>query len=305
MGAIYPEPINQFNRLVHVSGPEVTGLYALGSAWDNVRYVNGVKRDFDGLNCTAAAGAVLIDAHTGGRITSNPARIRNAQNDWSGGIGWDDVNVAWGNLYPGNQLALPFSHDWADVIYSLRVEKRAVGIQYDYDQVPYAYQAQKGGTFDHAGVLLAYRSSDSRVLHYDPLAKHAVWVPQSALRGAVEKLALVQRGTRSRLFVALTRTLPPRTSTSLVTYRYGGQPRFRGRYLSRRDNLPVRSRPDPNAPKVAELDHRDDFAARQSAYDGRWMGTGDGTRWAYYGPRDEASTTLWYSGGITGKEVIE
>lgn len=285
----YPDPINQFNRLVYVSGTPPTGSYVLGSRWNNMH--NG--QNWDGRNCSAASGAVLIDAHTGGRIKSNPVQIRNHQSDWSGGIGWDDVNEAWADLWPGNQLILP-NADWADVIAALK-EGRAVGVQYDYDQVQYGYQCQKGGTFDHAGVLAGFRASDARVLYYDPLCRHATWVPQYVVRTGAEKLALAQRGTKSKLFVALTKVMPPPPSG--VTFRYGGVPKNQGRYLARRDNVPVHSRPDPTSGRVAELDHRESFAARQSASSGRWLGTADGTRWVY-------REVMWYSGGITGTEDI-
>lgn len=288
----FPDPINQFNRLVHVSGASGTGSYALGSRWNNMH--NG--QNYDGRNCTAAVGAIAIDAHTGGKYTSNPAQIRNHQTDWAGGIGLDDVNVAWGRLWPGNQLLLPSSADWTDVIQWLK-DRRFVAIQGDYDQVPYAYQCQKGGTFDHAFGLGGFRASDARVLLYDPLCKHAVWVPQYVIRVAAEKLALVQRGSKGRLFVGLTRPMPPPYVPG-VTYRYGGVPRFRGRYLARRDDVPVRSMPDPKAPFVVELDHREDFAARQSTAEGRWLGTADGRKWVY-------REVMWYAGGITGSEKVQ
>lgn len=289
----YPTPLNQFNRLIHVSGAEPTGTYALGSRWNNMH----AGQNYDGRNCQATIGAVAIDAHTGGRITSSPVQIRNAQNDWTGGIGLDDVNVAWAKLWPGNQLILPGSFDWADVIQALR-ENRFVSIGGDYDQVPYNYQAQKGGTFDHQFGLAAYRPSDARILWYDPLAKRAQWVPQYVMRPAAEKLALAQRGTKSRLFVGLTKPMPP-PYVPAVTYRYGGQPIGRGRYLARRDNVPIRSRPEATAPQVFELDHREDFACRQTVGTGDkvWLGTADGTRWVY-------RQVMWYAGRITGSEDV-
>lgn len=294
----YPSPINQFSRLIHVSGTEPTGTYALGSRWNNthVNPANGRVENWDGRNCTAAVGAIVIDAETGGRIRTSPNRIRNAQLDWSGGIGLDDVNYAIRNVYGAQHtMALPGSANWTDVLQALR-ERRFVAIQGDYDQVPYAYQAQKGGTFDHAFGLGGYRATDGRVLYYDPLDRHAKWVPQSVIRPAAEKLALVQRGSRARLFVGFTRPMPPPYVAS-VTYRYGGQPRFRGRYLARRDNVPVRSGPGTQYPVVTTLDHREDFAARQSVRDGQWLGTADGTRWVF-------RSVMWLAGGLTGSELV-
>jgi hypothetical protein len=241
-------------------------------------------------------GALLIDAHTGGKKLSSPPSIRNHQDDWSGGIGWDDVNVALWRIF-GLRLTIPPSADWYDVLGWLKAG-RCVGIQGDYDQVPYTYQCQKGGTFDHAFALAGYRSSDGRVLRYDPLCKNAQWIPQSAIRAAAEKLALAQRGTRGRLFVMLTQVMPLVTPTfPPVTYRYGGEPRYRGRYLARRDNVPVRAGPGTQYGKVAELDYRQSFACRQSV-NGKWLGNSDGRKWVY-------REVMWYAGGLTGQETIE
>ncbi len=202
MAHYYASPVNQFFRLSYVSGTAPTGYYSLGTPWNTA---------YDSRNCTAAMGALLIDAHSNGRHKSSPPQIRNHQNDWSGGIGWDDVNVALWDLF-GERLTIPYQHDWADVLASLK-QGRYVGIQGDYDQVPYSYQCQKGGTFDHAFALGDYRASDGRVLMYDPLCRNASWVPQSAIRGAAEKLALAQRGTKSRLFVMLTQVVANTTPT--------------------------------------------------------------------------------------------
>jgi hypothetical protein len=202
MSHYYASPVNQFNRLIYLSGTAPTGSYALGARWGTV---------WDSMNCTAAMGALLIDAHSNGRHKTTPPAIRSHQHDFSGGIGWDDVNDALWSLF-GVRLTIPQGHDWGDVIARLR-EGRYVGIQGDYDQVPYSYQCQKGGTFDHAFALGDYRASDGRVLMNDPLCRNASWVPQSAIRAAAEKLALAQRGTRSSLFVMLTGVVASTTPT--------------------------------------------------------------------------------------------
>jgi hypothetical protein len=210
-----PSPMNQFNRLVLVSGTKPTGLYQLGSPWNNV--YNG--RDYDSANCTATSGAILRDATTGGRSKCSPNLIRNNQNDFTGGIGWDDVNVAYSRLgWP--TLYRPGSDDWADVIAYLR-QGRPVGVGYDYDQVPYVYQEQKGGTFDHACVLTAYRGSDGAILYYDPLGRRAKWVPQYVVRAGAQKLALAQRGDRGRLFILVG---PPMPTPAPSNYRVSIQP---------------------------------------------------------------------------------
>ncbi len=283
----YPAPVNQFNRLIYVSGSEATGTYRLGSRWNNIH--NG--QSYDSRNCSAAIGAVAIDAHTGGKIKSSPNAIRNNQYDWSGGIGLDDVNVAWARLWPGNQLILPSSHSWADTLASVR-ENRFVAIQGDNDQMG-VYSCQSGGNFDHAYGLAGYRASDGRVLLYDPLCHHARWVPQYPIRAAAEKLARAQRGTSSRLFVGLTRVMPPPYDAG-VTYRYGGV-RHQGRWLARRDDVPVRSGPGTQYGKVDELDHREAFAARQAT--SQWIGTADGRRWCF-------KRVMWFAGAIVGTETI-
>lgn len=210
-----PDPINQFNRLARVSGSKGTGSYVFGDPWNNFHEnpATGRVEDYDNRNCTAAVGATLRDSHTSGRSRSNPAQIRNHQHDFAGGIGWDDVNVAWRDIW-NEELGFPQFFDWLDVITALR-EGRDLGIQGDYGLVPWDYQAQKGGNFDHAFSLHGYRSSDGRVLFWDPLAKHMVWVPQYVIRPAAERLALQQRGSKGRLFVAFTRRVAPIVSPAL------------------------------------------------------------------------------------------
>lgn len=211
--AYLPHPVNQFTRLSLVSGARGTGYYVPGAGWNNLHVSpSGKVIDYDALNCTCAAAATLRDAMTGGRSRTSPNTIRNAQNDFSGGIGWDDVNVALGRLgWP--KLTIQTSASWADVLQYL-IQGRAVGIQGDYDQVPYSYQTQKGGTFDHAFTLHDYRRSDGRVLWFDTLDRKLKWVPQSVIRPAAEKLALVQRGTKLRLFVATTNVVPSPVSVA-------------------------------------------------------------------------------------------
>ena len=204
----YGDPVNQFNRLIRTSGPKGTGTYVKGTGWDNHHYdpSAGHATDYDNRNCTAAVGATLRDVHTGGRSKTTPNAMRNNQGDFDGGIGWPDINASWEKLF-SEQLTIPAAYDWNDVMSALK-GRRAVGVSGDYDQIPYKYQAQKGGTFDHAFSLHDYRGTDHRVLLWDPLGTHMIWVPQYVIRDAAEKLAMSQRGTKSRLFVALTRAIP-------------------------------------------------------------------------------------------------
>ena len=201
-----PDAMNQFYRLIRVSGPKGTGYYTAGDPWNN--YVRnpttGRIEDYDSRNCCATEGAVLWDAKSKGRERTSPVQIRNHQSDKIGGIGWDDVNEAYRDIFgSGSTLWTPSDWDWYDVINGLK-QGRSVGVQVDYDQVPWVDQCQKGGTFDHAMSLHGYRSSDGRILRHDPLCRKMVWVTQRSVRLGAEKIALAQRGTKSRLFVIVT-----------------------------------------------------------------------------------------------------
>jgi hypothetical protein len=296
MGHYYPAPVNQFNRLVRVSGSVATGSYVASEPWDNMHRNprTGRVEDYDGRNCTAAIGALLRDAHTGGRSRSTPPTIRNAQSDWDGGIGWDDVNDAWQTLW-GERLLTPRGYDWADVLARLR-EGRVVGIGGDHDAVPYEFQCQKGGTFDHAFALGDYRPSDGEVLRYDSLCKTGRWVPQRAIRGAAEKLAIAQRGNRADLFLIMTRIVPPPYTPSwrVSIKPTKGQPRRRFfRYLltgtfivGRTDHRTGGFSAGSTAPVMRRVhsDHRDEFPKDEyrlvritdprSVYNGWWVDAG-------------------------------
>lgn len=196
----HPAPINQFYRLDRETP---TGPWVKTSPWNNV--VNG--HDFDSENCMAAEGAVALDAHTLGATRTSPAGIRNYQDDFSGGIGVDDVDTAWHRHF-GQDLLTPADYSWDDVMYAVRVQRRHVALGVDYRKVPYDYQVQKGGAFDHAIGIDDTRTTDSRIYRYDSLDTKAVWTPQSAYRAAAEALAIRVRGTRGSLFVGLTRSRP-------------------------------------------------------------------------------------------------
>lgn len=221
-----PDAMNQFFRLTRVSGPKGTGYYVPGSNWDNMHInpATGRLEDYDNRNCTATEAAVMVDAESLGHKHTTPVQIRNHQSDFRGGIGWDDVNEAYRDIFgPGSIMWTPGDFDWGDVIEALR-HKRPVGIAVDYDAVPYQYQEQKGGTFDHAMSLHGFRSSDSRILRHDPLGRGMEWVPQNAVRPAAEKIALAQRGTRSRLFVMVAQPAVIGTTLPSTGYRVAVHP---------------------------------------------------------------------------------
>lgn len=208
----HPAPVNQFNRLDY---DEVARKYYKTTRWNHShRNAAGVLTNWDSLLCMATEGAVAIDAHTGGRLRSTPGAIHDHQDDQMGGIGVDDVAVAWKRLW-GADLIVPSDYDWADVMTAVRARRHVI-VGVDYEDVPYEYQEQKGGTFDHALGVDDVRS-DGSILRYDSLGANPRWVPQSAVRAGAESLALRVRGTRSRLFVALT-AVRPKLNAPAPTY---------------------------------------------------------------------------------------
>jgi hypothetical protein len=192
-----PAPINQFFRLDY---DEVHDRYVKTTPWNNV--VHG--HDFDSENCMASEGAVAIDAHTGGRIRTSPAGIRNWQSDFSGGIGVDDVQDAWQRHF-GQVLWTPRGFSWADALYAIR-QRRHVAFAVDYRDYPYPLQVNHA--FDHALGGDAYRSSDGEILVFDSLGTGARWLPQAGVRRAAEKLAIREGRSAGDLFVGITAIRP-------------------------------------------------------------------------------------------------
>lgn len=223
----HPVPVNQFYRLDY---DEVQRVYYKGSRWNHTHS----GRNFDSVLCMAAAGAVALDAHTAGRVRVNAGQIHDHQTDMSGGIGVDDVKRSWSAGWL-QYLATPSTFGWDDIMHAVTVERRNVIIGVDYGKVPYDYQVQKGGTFQHA-INLDDHQSDGRVYRFDSLDTRAIWTPQSAYRAAAESLALRERGTRGAIFCALSGVRPllaapntwnvsihPRSgSKGYPTYRYFG-----------------------------------------------------------------------------------
>jgi hypothetical protein len=209
----HPAPLNQFYRLDY---DEIAKRYVKTTRWNHSHIRNGMTINYDSVDCMVSAGAILLDAHTGGSKRTTPGAIHDHQDDMVGGVGVDDVRVSWSRGW-GEVLYTPADFDWADTIYAVRTQRRCAIVGVDYDYVPYDYQVQKGGSFDHAIVLEDYRSTDARLRRYDSLDANPAWVPQSAYKAAAEALALRVRGSRARLFVAFTRSRP--LLTAEVLYR--------------------------------------------------------------------------------------
>jgi hypothetical protein len=201
----HPAPINQFYKLDY---DEVHKRYVKTTRWNHIHAdAAGRVINWDSKLCMAGGGAVNLDAHTGGTKRTSPGRIHDFQFDMSGGIGVDDVKVSWDRGW-NEALYTPDWFNWADTIYQVRARRRACEVAVDYGRIPYEYQQQKGGDFPHALVIEDYRSTDSRIKVYDTLGTNPIWMPQNAVRYAAEAIAISERGTRERLFVAFTRVRP-------------------------------------------------------------------------------------------------
>lgn len=197
----HPAPVNQFARLDRATP---TSPYVKTTPWNHVHTnSNGALIDWDGLLCMAAEGAVLLDAHTDGAHHYSPGQIHDHQHDNLGGIGVNDVAVAALNL-GGWGIPTPAEYNRYDVLNAVRA-RRHVAIGVDYRVVPYAYQLQHPGNFDHALGIDDIRDSDGWLLVYDSLGANPRWVPQSAVFPAAEALAMRVRGTKQSLFVGLSK----------------------------------------------------------------------------------------------------
>lgn len=208
MSQFVAAPTNQFFRLVRTSA----GGYAYGTPWNNVRTVwNGSEwrpHDFDAENCMASQGCVAAHAHYGGRVVLSPNSIRNHQDDFSGGIGTDDLNVAYARLGLSLRLLRPDNASFDDALGYVE-DGRFVIFAVRYDAMPDEYQLQVPGRFDHALGASHWRASDGTVLKYDSLGRAPRRVPAAAaIKAAAESLALREAGSRGRLFIGVTGVIP-------------------------------------------------------------------------------------------------
>lgn len=192
-----PRPQNQFWKLRFDTS---NGVYVKDVRWGT---------NFDAANCMAGGGAITLDAHTGGSIITTPPRIRSLQFDQSGGIGVDDVDLAWHRGW-NQDLLRPDFINYDDALHFLRVEKRCVLLGVDYRLVPEAEQLQQPGNFDHAIVLSdwAEGGTDDWVYRFDTLGTSGKWVRASAYRAAAGNLAVRNGRTKERLFVGFSAKRP-------------------------------------------------------------------------------------------------
>lgn len=280
-----PDPLNQFYRLT----------------WNGTSWVKSTRwgTRFDSTNCMATQGALAIDAHTGGKIRSTPPIIRSAQGDQYGGIGVDDVQQAWQRLW-GELFLTPAGFNFADTINAVR-QGRYVVVAMDYGQLSEVHKCQAGGRFGHAMGLNDIRA-DGQIGYFDSLCTHKRYMPQYQMRRAMERTALISGRNVENLFIGLTRVRPEMAVQ--VTYRYGGEPSWRGRYkVTGSGNL--LAAPRATGAVIRRLRIGEEIQARQTsdtgtwvlAGDPRWLGTADGLKWVWNGAAD-------YVGPYSGREAI-
>lgn len=200
----HPAIENQFYRLDRDSP---TSPWVKTTRWNHTHADSaGHVINWDSKLCMATVGAVVLDAQSGGLKRTSPGGVHDHQFDMSGGIGVDDVDLSLNRGW-NEDLYIPDGFDRSDTLYAIK-HRRATLIGVDYGVVPSDYQSQKGGDFPHALVLEDWRASDSRIKVYDSLATNPRWWPQSAVWPAAEALAMQERGTKGRLFVAFTKIRP-------------------------------------------------------------------------------------------------
>lgn len=128
--------------------------------------------------CTAAAGAMALDAFTSGRIRVGARDIDDRQDDHdSNGIGLDDVATAWRRGW-----GLTFSHGrrtWTTARARLAKGDGLV-LQGSYAVVPTAYRAQKTFTGGHA--IYVSRLVDGGMRVFDPIANGPTVWPEAVVR---------------------------------------------------------------------------------------------------------------------------
>lgn len=129
--------------------------------------------------CTAASGAMALDAFTSGRIRVGAARIDELQNDHDrNGIGLNDVAVAWKAGWD-----LTFSNgrrSWTTVAKRLQAGDGAV-LQGSYAVVPAKYKAQANFNGGHA-IYAARYTGPGLIQVHDPIRRSKTVWPESVVR---------------------------------------------------------------------------------------------------------------------------
>ena len=181
----------------------------------------------DGFLCTLESAAMALDFQTGGRVQKWGGQLV----PWCGRSP-EEIRQKGTNLQNAEQAVNHFGGDldirdgpWSDVIAELR-KGNLVILQGDYDQLPNATSCQDTFEANHAVVLLPeLDEARATVLSGDPLCGGFRWTPQDEWRAYAEDLALTQRGTRSRLFYAISAfPMAPDTGTEDVVVIVDRQP---------------------------------------------------------------------------------
>lgn len=139
---------------------------------------------FASVNCTAAAGAMLLDRQTRGRIRATAADIRARQSDQSGGIDLPAVGAAFRTY--GEELTRVTLPTVLALRNALAGGAGAI-LQGYYGSLPAAYRLQANPNVDHALYIDHVVQSGGGWWYWvmDPLGKgsyQGAYVPESAIR---------------------------------------------------------------------------------------------------------------------------
>lgn len=153
------------------------------------RYTPRFVSQFDGsgyasVNCTAAAGAMLLDKQTRGRLQVSAADVRARQSDQSGGIDLAAVAAAF-TVY-GETLSRVTLPTVLALRNALAGGAGAI-LQGYYGSIPAAYRLQPTANIDHALYIDHVTQSGTSWWYWvmDPIGKGSyagAWVPESAVR---------------------------------------------------------------------------------------------------------------------------
>ena len=147
---------------------------------------------FDGsrlasVNCSMAAGAMLLDKQTRGKVQVTAADLRGRQSDQSGGTDLAAVAAAFKTYKASlSRVTLP-------TVLALRnalLAGRGAILQGPYRAMPAAYRLQANANIDHAIYIDRVRQTTGPAAGWwywvmDPIGKggySGAWVPESAIR---------------------------------------------------------------------------------------------------------------------------
>jgi hypothetical protein len=140
-------------------------------------YPNG--KSSASADCTVAVGVMALDAWTRGAIDPSTTALRGRQRDQAGGIGLDDLAVAFSSYGVGSS----WTHGrrlWSSVRARL-LRGDGTGVQGDYGKLGGWRAPTSTFTGGHA-LYLESMTADGWVTVDDPLRRSSVRIPESAVR---------------------------------------------------------------------------------------------------------------------------